>query len=374
MRIQGIARVDKKTKELAKRLRPGDIAVIDHIDLDEVAAESLLAAKVTAVINAKSFCSGRYPNLGPRLLVQHGIILLDQAGEEVMDGCIEGQLIRIIDEQVEDAKGNPIAQGIVLTEAMVKTQMAKAEANLIPLAAEFIDNTLAFAQKEKSFVLGGVEFPPLVTQIQGKHVVVVVRGHNYRPDLFALRSYIREMRPVLVGVDGGADALVEIGQCPDLIVGDMDSVSDATLRCGAEIVVHAYVDGKAPGLGRIEALGLEAKTVAAPGTSEDVALLMSYENGARLIVAVGTHSNMIDFLEKGRPGMASTFLVRLKIGSLLVDARGVSQLYRVKPNHAHLAQVLIAATIPIVLLTVLSSPVRQVVRLLLLQIRLAWGW
>ena len=372
MKIQGIARVDRKTKNLVKRLQPGDIAIIDHLDLDEIAAESLVAARVKAVINAKSFSSGRYPNLGPRLLAQHGICLLDQAGEELLNRAVEGKPVRIVDNQVEDENGVLIAKGIILTEAMIKDQMAKAEANLIPLAAEFIDNTLKFAQREKSFVLGGVEFPELDTLIQGRHVVVVVRGHNYRPDLHALHSYIREMRPILVGVDGGADALMDIGYKPDLIVGDMDSISDEALLSGAELVVHAYTDGKAPGLARVLDLGLQAKTVAAPGTSEDVALLMTYEHGARLIVAVGTHSNMIDFLEKGRPGMASTFLVRLKIGSLLVDARGVSQLYRVRPNHLHLAQVMIAAAIPLVLLAFMSSPVRQVLRLLLLQVRLAW--
>ena len=287
---------------------------------------------------------------------------------------IEGEPIRIIDNRVEDQDGTQVAQGTILTEAMIKEQMAEAEANLIPLAAEFIDNTLKFAQREKGFVLGGVEFPDLDTELQGRHVVVVVRGHNYRPDLYALRSYITEAHPVLVGVDGGADALMEIGHRPDLIVGDMDSVSDAALEGGAELLVHAYTDGRAPGLERVRELGLVAKTMAAPGTSEDIALLLAYEHGAALIVAVGTHSNMIDFLEKGRPGMASTFLVRLKIGALLVDARGVSELYRVRPGHRYLVQVMIAAALPWALLVLMSSPVRQVLRLVLLQVRLAWKW
>ncbi len=374
MKIQGIARVDRKTKDLVKRLRPGDIAIIDHCDLDEVAAQSLLEARVKAVINAQPFSSGRYPNLGPRLLAQGGIFLLDQVGETILTQVIEGEPIRIIDNRVEDQDGTQVAQGTILTEAMIKEQMAEAEANLIPLAAEFIDNTLKFAQREKGFVLGGVEFPDLDTELQGRHVVVVVRGHNYRPDLYALRSYITEAHPVLVGVDGGADALMEIGHRPDLIVGDMDSVSDAALEGGAELLVHAYTDGRAPGLERVRELGLVAKTMAAPGTSEDIALLLAYEHGAALIVAVGTHSNMIDFLEKGRPGMASTFLVRLKIGALLVDARGVSELYRVRPGHRYLVQVMIAAALPWALLVLMSSPVRQVLRLVLLQVRLAWKW
>ena len=374
MRLQGIARIDQKTKDLIKRLRPGDIAIIHHSDLDEVAAQSLLEARVKAVINAEAFSTGRYPNLGPQLLAGYGIFLLDQVGIEIFSRVREGEPIRIDGHRIQNQAGELIAEGTVLTESMIRRQMAQAQSNLIPLAEEFIDNTLEFAQREKGFVLGGVEFPRFNADFENRHVVVVVRGHNYRADLLTLRSYIADVGPILIGVDGGADALLEIGQKPDLIVGDMDSVSDTALRCGAEILVHAYPDGRAPGLARVQGLGLEAKTVAAPGTSEDIALLLAYELGASLIVAVGTHSGMIDFLEKGRPGMASTFLVRLKIGQVLVDARGVSELYRVRFGHRYLLQVLIAAALPLVLLLLLSSPVRQVLRLVLLQARLSWPW
>ena len=374
MRVQGTARVDGKTKDLIKRLRPGDIAVIDHSDLDEVAAQSLLEARVKAVINAQPFSTGRYPNQGPQLLAKYGVFLVDSAGPEIMKRIKEGEQIRIVGNRIENLGGELLGEGTVLTEAMIRRQLAEAQSNLTSLAEEFIDNTLQFAQREKGFVLGDVEFPPLETKIAGRHVVVVVRGHNYRADLLTLRSYISEVKPVLIGVDGGADALLEIGRKPDLIVGDMDSVSDTALQSGAEILVHAYPDGRAPGMRRIQELGLSAKTVAAPGTSEDIALLLAYELGAALIVAVGTHSSMIDFLEKGRPGMASTFLVRLKVGSVLVDARGVSELYKTRPGRRHLLQVLIAAALPLALLLVLSSPVRQVLRLILLQVRLAWRW
>jgi uncharacterized membrane-anchored protein len=143
-----------------------------------------------------------------------------------------------------------------------------------------------------------------------------------------LRPYIREYRPILVGVDGGADALIEVGYTPDVIVGDMDSVSDHALRCGAEVVVHAYADGRAPGLQRVQDLGVAAVVFPAAGTSEDVALLLADEKGAALIVAVGTHATLVEFLDKGRQGMASTFLTRLRVGGKLVDAKGVSRLYR----------------------------------------------
>lgn len=374
MRVQGTARLGKKTKELVKRLRSGDIAVIDHCDLDEVAAQSLIAARVKAVINAQPFSSGKYPNLGPQLLVEHGIPLLDNAGPAVFDCLEDGEVIRLVDGEVQRPDGDVVTRGTVLTADVVRRQMARAQSNLTPLVEQFIDNTLAFARRDKGFVLGQVEFPRLKTAFAGRHVVVVVRGHNYRADLLAIRSYIEEVRPVLVGVDGGADALVEMGYQPDLIVGDMDSVSDTTLCSGAELLVHAYPDGKAPGLKRLEKLGLEAETVPAPGTSEDIALLLAYEQGAHLIVAVGTHSNIIDFLEKGRPGMASTFLVRLKVGSILVDARGVSELYRGRPDSRYLLQVAIAAGLPLFLLLLLSPPMRQVIRLIMLQLRVVLSW
>lgn len=374
MRLQGIVRIDRKTKDLVKRLEPGDIAIIDHPDLDEIAAQSLLEARVKAVINTQAFSTGRYPNLGPKLLAEYGVLLLDQVGSEIIGRVTEGELIRVVDNRVETQNGEVLGEGTVLTKSLIRRQMIKAQSNLVPLAEEFIDNTLEFAQREKGFVLGEVEFPELRTEFEGRHVVVVVRGHNYRADLSTLRSYILDVKPVLIGVDGGADALLEIGQKPELIIGDMDSVSDRALQSGAEILVHAYPDGRAPGLVRIQNLGLAAQTVAAPGTSEDIALLLAYELGAALIVAVGTHSGMIDFLEKGRRGMASTFLVRLKVGSVLVDARGVSELYKIRSGHRYLLQVVIAAALPLALLSLLSSPVRQVLRLILLQVRLAWRW
>jgi uncharacterized membrane-anchored protein len=256
---------------------------------------------------------------------------------------------------------------------MIRRQLAEAQSNLISLAEKFIDNTLEFAQREKGFVLGDVEFPPLETKIAGRHVVVVVRGHNYRADLYTLRSYIADVKPVLIGVDGGADALLEMGCKPDLIVGDMDSVSDTALQSGAEILVHAYPDGRAPGLGRVKELGLSAKTVAAPGTSEDIALLLAYELGAALIVAVGTHSNMIDFLEKGRPGMASTFLVRLKVGSKLVDAKGVNKLYNTPLKTRYLLALVCSAFFPIAIIIFSSPQLQQLYRLIQLHLRIMFG-
>ncbi|NLG84930.1 MAG: hypothetical protein GX493_10075, partial [Firmicutes bacterium] len=238
---------------------------------------------------------------------------------------------------------------------------------------KFVQNTREYALKEKDLILGGVPPPEIKTKIKGRQVLVVVRGSNYREDLAALRSYIREMRPVLIGVDGGADALLEAGYRPDLLIGDMDSVSDEALRSGAEIVVHAYPDGRAPGLSRVKALGLPCHLFPAPGTSEDIAMLLAYERGADLIVAVGTHSNMIDFLEKGRPGMASTFLVRLKVGAILVDARGVSRLYHSRMKTGYLVGMFMAALLPLLALILVAGSLPPILQILWVQVKLWLG-
>jgi uncharacterized membrane-anchored protein len=187
---------------------------------------------------------------------------------------------------------------------------------------------MEYLKQERDLLLDGVGVPAVETPIAGRHCLIVVRGYDYKADLDVLRPYIREFKPVLIGVDGGADALVEAGYTPDMIIGDMDSVSDDVLRCGAEVIVHAYPDGRAPGLARVNQLGVAALTFPAAATSEDLALLLADEKGASLIVAVGTHWTLVEFLDKGRAGMASTFLTRLKVGGKLVDAKGVSRLYR----------------------------------------------
>lgn len=368
MVIKGRARVDPKTKKLVKRLRPHEIAVIDHADLDEVAAESLLNCRPRAVINASPFITGRYPNVGPLTLLRAGVPLIDEAGPAVMEKIRDGDLIVITEDGIY-LGGERIADSRFLTEEMALKKIAATKENLKNELAKFVENTLSYAQREQGLILGEYPVPQLRTKIKGKHVLVVVRGQGYYDDILAIRPYIEDIKPVLIGVDGGADALMELGYRPDIIVGDMDSVSDSTLLCGAEIVVHAYPDGTAPGLKRVQDLGLPAVLFPAPGTSEDIALLLAYEHGAELIVAVGTHSNMIDFLEKGRPGMASTFLVRLKVGSILVDAKGVSKLYRQKLRFRHLAEIFLAALIPLFVVAVVSPAIRNYIKLLIMQLK-----
>jgi uncharacterized membrane-anchored protein len=344
--VAGVARLDRRTKRLVGRLNAGDIAIIDHVDLDRVAADSLVAAKVSAVINAQPSISGRYPNLGPDLLVSKGIILLDNVGAEIFAAVKEGTRIRIDGDTVY-AGDLAVATGTLQDNDSVASMMAEAKSGLSTQLEAFAANTMEYMKRERALLLDGVGVPEVRTQFEGRHVLIVVRGYDYKADLAALRPYIREYKPVLVGVDGGADALREAGYKPHMIVGDMDSVSDAVLRSGAEVVVHAYPDGRAPGLARVQDLGIEAVTFPALGTSEDIAMLLADEKGATLIVAVGAHATLIEFLDKGRGGMASTFLTRLRLGGKLVDAKGVSRLYRSRISAAALLLLVLAAFIAI---------------------------
>jgi uncharacterized membrane-anchored protein len=324
--VSGMVRVDARTKNLTKRLRPGEIAVIDHEDIDKVSAEALLACRPAAVVNAAASISGRYPNLGPEILVEAGVPLVD-AGEDVMEDLQEGQEVRVEGGDVWSGE-KLVATGTAYDMESVRAAMTEARAGLAVQLEAFAANTMEYLRKERELLLDGVGVPDIATNLEGRHALIVVRGYHYKEDLQILRSYIRDYRPVLIGVDGGADALVEAGHMPDLVVGDMDSVSDETLRSGAEIVVHAYRDGRAPGLERVRGLGVEPVLFPATGTSEDIAMLLADDKGAELIVAVGTHATLVEFLDKGRAGMASTFLTRLRVGGKLVDAKGVSRLYR----------------------------------------------
>jgi uncharacterized membrane-anchored protein len=345
--VAGTARLDRRTKNLTKRLRAGEIAVIDHVDIDRVSADALVGCGVAAVVNAAPSISGRYPNLGPEILVTAGIPLLDDVGKDVFAKLKEGTHVRLDGNQLITDDGTVVATGKLQDRDTVAEAMTDAKAGLATQLEAFAANTMEYMKRERALLLDGVGVPDISTDLDGRHALIVVRGYDYKEDLQALRSYIRDYRPVLIGVDGGADALREAGYQPDLIIGDMDSVSDETLTCGAEVVVHAYADGRAPGLARVQDLGVEALTFPATGTSEDIAMLLADEKGARLIVAVGTHATLVEFLDKGRGGMASTFLTRLRLGGKLVDAKGVSRLYRSRISTLALVVLVLAAFLAI---------------------------
>lgn len=372
MKLTGKVRLGLKTKKLVKSLKPGEIAVIFHRDIDQLAAESLITAKVKAIINAYPSISGKYPNLGPERLLEAKIPIVDGVGKDIFDKLEDGDEVFISDGHIKKDK-KELARGNVLTSFKVDQKLKEARANLEGELNKFIDNTLEYAKREKGLILG-LNSPEIDTDLAGKDALIVVRGKEYREDLEAVVSYIREVKPVLIGVDGGADALLEYGFKPHIIIGDMDSVSDNVLACGAEIIVHAYPDGKAPGMKKVKELDLEAKKFPAPGTSEDIALLLACEKGAELIVAVGTHTTMVDFLEKGRPGMASTFLARLKVGSKLVDAKGVNKLYQSRIKAKYLAQLIVAALVPIIIVITVSPQLQQLFKLFLIKLRFSLGF
>jgi uncharacterized membrane-anchored protein len=371
--VTATARLDRRTKNLATRLRPGDIAIIDHVDLDLTGADALAGRGVAAVVNVARSISGRYPNRGPQLLIEAGIPLIDDVGPEVFDRVTEGQSVRLEGDTLY-AGEQVVAKGRQQDAETVAAAMAEAKTKVSAEIEAFATNTLEYIKHEYPLLIDGIGIPALRTKLDGRDVLVALRGYHHREDIAALRSYIRDRKPAMVGVDGGADALIEAGYRPDLIVGDMDSVSDVALQCGAEIVVHAYPDGRAPGLPRVKALGLDPVLCAAAGTSEDIALLIADEMGASLIVAVGMHHTAVEFLDKGRAGMASTFLTRLRVDDKIVDAKGVSRLYQSRISAKAIIPLVLAAAVTIVV-AMLVLPAGQIfLRYLGTQLETFWYW
>ena len=367
---RGKIRAGKCTKDLIPRLQPGNIALISHSDLDELAADSLLASRVKVIINAERFASGAFANFAPRRLLQAGVHLVEGVEHSIFDVVEDGEQVRVEGDCVLRG-GQVVARGLVFSERIWEQRMGLAREQALSVAENFFDNTLNYASREKELLLGQPEAPILKTTLQGKDVVIVVRGRNYRDDLSIIRHYLKEARPVLIGVDGGADALWEAGFTPHIVVGDMDSVSDLVLQRAGEIVVHAYPDGRgAPGLKRVQNLNLDYRLFTVPGTSEDIALLLAYDKGAELIVALGTHFGVTEFLEKGRRGMSSTLLVRLKVADRLVDAKGVSRLYKRSAPSSILSIIFLAGLFPVIILLFLSPLVQHFFYVLLWRISL----
>ncbi|WP_375482905.1 putative cytokinetic ring protein SteA [uncultured Jatrophihabitans sp.] len=345
--VSGVARLDRRTVRLATRLNAGDVAVIDHVDLDRITAETLIQAKPVAVVNVQPSISGRYPNLGPELIVDRGILLLDGVGSDVFGTVKEGTKIRLDGDTLYLGE-EPIVSGTMQDAASIAELMLGARAGLSAQLEAFAADTAEFLQRQRDLLVDGEGVPELSTSAKGRHVLVVVRGQDCAKQLKALRHYIREFKPVLIGVDGGADALIEAGMRPHVIVGDMEAVSDTALGTGAEVVVHAHADGRAPGLLRVQDLGVDATVFPMAGGSEDAALLLAEKAGAELVVTVGSHADLTDFLDRGREGMASSFLTRLRLGSKVVDARSVTHLYRSRITAAALLLLVIAAFVAIV--------------------------
>ena len=369
--VRGTAKVGRRTKDLIKRLEAGDIAVIDHADIDRVAADGLIDAGVAAVVNASPCITGRYPNGGPLRLVRAGVVIIDAAGKSVMDDVPDGCELRL-DEGRLLLDGEEVALGHVLGEDEIQRRMDDAREGIGHELQRFAENTLEYVRREADLVFAPIVPPTLRTTFVGRHALVVVRGHDYKQDLQILKPYIREYRPVLIGVDGGADALIEMGFTPDIILGDFDSVSAAAMEVGAEHVHHVHPDGRNPGYEELQAFGKPYVEFVVEGTSEDAAMLLAYELGSKLIVAVGTHHTMVEFLDKGRPGMSSTFLTRLRLGPMLVDAKGVARLYEGNVRRSDLLLLVAAALIVMLVVILVSQPLHVIFRGTWLTLRDFW--
>jgi uncharacterized membrane-anchored protein len=369
-KLAGTARLGRRTKELVKRLVPGEIAIIDHPDLDRISAEELLECGAIAVVNVSRSSTGRYPNAGPLLLATAGVHLVDAPGAPLFEELRDGDTIRLEGGRIL-AGEKLLATGKALQQAELALEMEHHRRQIGEALEDFAENTMAHIRQEREVLAGRIDFPRTRTSFRDRHVLIVVRGSDHKKDLRALRAYIRDVKPVLVGVDGGADAILTEGLQPDVVLGDMDSASDAVLGSGAELVVHAYADGRAPGGDRLRALGLDHTVVPAPGTSQDVAMLLAHEKGARLIVSVGTHFNLVEFLDKNRDGMSSTFLTRLRIGEVLVDAKGVSRLYNPGVSGSQLALFMAAFGVLLVIVVATSPVLDNLLELLWLKIRIA---
>src|SRR3954454_3034554 len=370
--IAGTARVGKRTKLLVRRLRAGDVAIIDHQDLDRVSAEELVASCVGGVVNASRSSSGSYPNMGPLLLVQAGVHLVDVPDRTLLDRVKDGDPVVVRGDELF-RRGEVLGRGEVQDPVRVLERTEERRREIGEALEAFAHNTIEHMREERELLAGRLEIPRFDTDLRDRAGLVVVRGVHHREDLKALKPYIRDTRPVIVAVDGGADAVLEEGTRPDMIVGDMDSASERALGCGAELVVHAYPDGRAPGRERLDALGLAYKVVPSPGTSQDIGMLLAAEKGARLIVSVGSQFNLVEFLDKNRRGMSSTFLTRLRIGEILVDAKGVSRLYRPRPGLAPLMLVTLAGLLVLAIAVIATPGLSEVTDLLWLKLRLLIG-
>jgi uncharacterized membrane-anchored protein len=339
--VIGIARVDRRAGDLLRRVGPGDIVVFNQLDLDRRTADALVAADVAGVVNASASISGRFPNLGPEILLSAGIPLIDGVGTTALHDIKEGSRLRLHEGTVF-AGEKELAKGTEQTPESVADQMIEAKAGMSAQLEAFSANTIEFLRRERTMILDGVGVPELFVPMKDREVLVVAPGHGHADDLRRLRRYIREHRPVLIGVESGADTLRSAGYKPQVIVGDPDGIRTETLMCGAEVVVPAHTDGHAPGLERVQDLGIGAVTFPASGNAEDLALLLADTHGAGLVITVGSQATLAEFLDRGRSGSnPSTFLTRLKLGSRLVDGHAVATLHRARvPTGAVLLLVL----------------------------------
>lgn len=346
--VHGPARIHRRTASLLGRLHVGDVAVLDHLDMDRETAQALIDAGVVAVVNSGPMVSGRFPNLGPERLVEAGVLVVDSAGPEMFDRLRDGTDVRI-DAGSLHAGDTLVATGREVTADLVRSEMGRARSGLSAQLESFTHNSTEFLRREQDLLLHGHGVPRTATAMAGRPVVVTVRSHGWQDELRGIKPFVREQRPVLVGVDHGADALVEAGHRPDVVVvsGVDDLPSAAVLRKARDVVVLVERGAPRSATEQLQRLGIRPLRFETTATAEDAALLLASAREASLIVGVGMHATLDEFLDRRRAGLASTFLTRLKVGPDLVDASAVPQLYDGAVRPRHLVGALVAGVIAV---------------------------
>src|SRR5699024_550789 len=281
--------------------------------------------------------------------------LLDGVGSDVLRDVKDGSRVRLHENSIYLGQ-REVASGVRQTSESVADAMVEAKAGMSAQLEAFSANTIEFLRRERTLILDGVGVPQLRMSLRDRHVLVVADGTDNAADLRALKKYIAEHRPVLVGVEGGADLLRVRGYSPDVIVGDPYGVEAATLKSGAEVVVPAQPDGHAPGIDRVQDLGIGAVTFPASGNSADLALLLAESHEASLVVTVGFQATLREFLDHGRSGSnPSTFLTRLKLGTKLVDGKAVAALHQSRVSFGAIVFLVVAALLAVVAALLLSD-------------------
>jgi uncharacterized membrane-anchored protein len=352
--ITGSARVSRRTADVLSRAGNGDIVVIDHLDIDRKTADELLQAGVAAVVNASASISGRYPNLGPEVLVNSGIVLVDGMGDKIFGRLKDGAKVRL-DEGTLYAGDDLIGTGTIQTPESIADLMIDAKAGMAAQLEAFAANAIEYMKRERSLLLDGVGIPEVSTEMDNRQVLLVGASADTQRELKKLKKYIADYRPVLIGVDSGADALREAGYKPDLILGNPEKIGTETLTSKAEVVIPAHTDGHAPGIERVQDLGLGAVTFPASGTSEDLALLLADAHGAALIVTVGMRTTLTDLLDRGQGNTASSFLVRMRVANKVVEATALVKLYRARVSWWAVLLLIVAAVAAIVVALLVSD-------------------
>ncbi len=319
--VIGPARLVRRPEELSS-VRSGDVVVLDMVDLSAEAAQSLAERRVAAVVNVATSSSGRYPNLGPQLLVDAGIVLVDRVGEAVWQSLRSGDVVRVHEGAV--FLGDiTIATGVEMTSARVRDQLDEASSGLTNQLDSIVANAANTLRRDRAMLLEGAGIPAVATAIKGRPTVVVSDGPEAAADLKAIRSFIRDHDPVLIGVGAGADLLLDLGLRPNLLVGGGDDLSGRAIERSGEVVIVSAA-GRLDRPEQFEAHGLQPVVFTAAGTAENLAVLLADHNDAAVIVLVGAPSRLVDVVDADTADAAGTFIARLRAGSRVVDAQAVS--------------------------------------------------